>query len=188
MYDTVKEVSDGNWVAETDDYQKAFRINDRVLFGAVGEFWKTERIDEPFSGVKTPNKLSLFGASELIKRYAIENMNKIAYFPRTYFLVGKEFDGEFRIVSYRFNAERRGFDMDVKSAPTGRHQATMMALPHSLGSPEAKQRYERLLIEAVSAARDTKELQENISSLISVIAENDTDHTVGGEARSFILT
>lgn len=183
----VKPDENGNWVVDNDTTEKVFKLNGNVLFGATGKFWALENIDEPLRNYQDMSKLSLPKAVALVEKYIVDNIGKIISYHRQYIVAGREFDGAFCIVAIRLNEQEHRIDRVVYRAPIQNSHASVIALPDSLSDNASAEKFKKFLSDGMVTCETLDDVYRHVADTIFKIADADTQHTVGGDARFVVL-
>ncbi len=179
---------EGNWTVKNDSTNKIIKVNDNVIYGATGQFWSSERIDEPIRHREYTNEASLLETVAITEKYMADNLVKVMSFRRQYIIAGREYDGSFCIVTIRLNDEKKGIERTVYRSDDPRHHASVIALPASLSDKENAERYSAILYGEVIKCKSLNELIASVNNVIHQIADADVQHTVGGDTKYIVLT
>ena len=161
-----------NIVPEDESFQKVFKINDHLLFGATGWFYRAEELLDPLAGVDL-STVSIETAVAFVENYMTDNIKRIINLQnRNYILAGREFDGQYCIVSVRYNPNKCSVD-EVVYRPDGvaGNIAYTLALPPSM-VPVAKE-YSDVFGTAIRACKSNDDLSKLMSNCIREVAKHD---------------
>ena len=104
---------------EDDNFDKIFKINDRVLFGATGIMWEKD-ILEPLKSYPDKNTITLRQAHKVTLEYLEKNfVEKQLKTPRNYIVAGKDNKGIFTIYKLHYNIFECKVETEIYSASNG---------------------------------------------------------------------
>lgn len=177
------ETATGYRVDGDDHYQKIFKLNGRVLFGAAGVFLMGEDLRDPVNTIA-----DLSNASVKIVKNAVVNYLKTKHDPeliRNYLVGGKERDGAFVIYEITWDIVQRKarvIERRLKQSQGG--YAISMSLP--IGEKQLAQKALSAAQAMVQQASDHEDLKHKMASVIYSISR--LDDTVGPEAMALTIT
>ena len=166
-----------------DHYQKIFKLNDRVLFGATGVFLMSEDLRDPVNTIA-----DLSNASAKMVKNAVVDYLKTKHDPeliRNYLVGGKERNGAFVIYEIAWDtAQRKALVVERRLKQSRGGYARSMSLP--IGEKQLAQKALSAAQAMVQQASDHEDLEHKIASVIYSISR--LDDTVGPEAMSLTIT
>lgn len=164
-----------------DSTQKIFKLNDRVLFGAMGIFSSYESFLAPFEVYPDKSVITVRMAYKAVIDHINRNMNSICgCMFRNYFVGGKDNKGRFCIYEIHLNTETKEIETTLRiPEPPTYNFSVSCGLPFSLQTQ--KQEYIGLVGDAVTSCSTHAQMVDSLKNIINKIAENDV--TVGGEVR-----
>ena len=166
------------WDVADDETQKIFKINDRVLFGAVGVFETTEGLTAPFDVYPDKDAISVRMAYKAVSAYIERNVRRCWVAPRWYIVGGKDNKGDFCLYEIHLNGETGVVDVVLrKPAPPVFNFAMTCGLPPAM-LPQ-RQKYMDLVEGVITSSRTHGEMLSGIGDIIRGIAAEDM--SVGGE-------
>lgn len=119
-----------------DNFEKIFKINDRVMIGATGWFGSDETILAPLDVYPDKSVVTIRTALREILRYIEENKTQI-HRDRNYLIGGKDNKGTFCIVEVHVDGESSSVTgMNRVPQPPEYNYAVSCALPASLAGKE----------------------------------------------------
>lgn len=177
------ESPSGYRVDGDDHYQKIFKLNDRVLFGATGVFLMSEDLCDPVNTIA-----DLSNASAKMVKNAVVDYLKTKHDPeliRNYLVGGKERNGAFVIYEIAWDtAQRKALVVERRLKQSRGGYAISMSLP--IGEKQLAQKALSAAQAMVQQASDHEDLEHKITSVIYSISR--LDDTVGPEAMSLTIT
>lgn len=165
-----------------DSTQKIFKLNDRVLFGAMGVFASYESFLDPFNVYPDKSVITVRMAYKAVIDYLNRNINSICgCMFRNYFVGGKDNKGRFCIYEIHLNTETKEIETTLRlPSPPTYNFSVSCGLPFSLQAQRQK------LIDSVgnvvASCATHAEMLSGIKNIIGRIAEEDI--TVGGEVQA----
>lgn len=165
-----------------DSTQKIFKLNDRVLFGAMGIFTLSENYLDPFNVYPNKSVITVRMAYKAVVDYINRNMNSIyGCLFRNYFVGGKDNKGNFCIYEIHLNPETHEAETTLRMPqPPMYNFSISCGVPFSLQAQ--KEKYMDLVGVAVTSGRTHWDMLHGIRNIINEIAKNDI--TVGGEMQT----
>jgi len=163
-------------IADNDTTEKIFKINERVLFGMTGVFWKDEKILAPLNIYPDHSVITLRMAYKAVIDY-IER-EKYEMLPmRNYMIGGKNNKGKFCIyeVQVNFKTYEAETTLRIPEPPTTNYGISC-SLPPKLCSRSDE--FVGMVGNCVTSSNTHGEMIEKVSGVIGKIAES--DDTVGG--------
>jgi len=148
---------------ERSPCKKVYKINDRVLVGATGTFNIEDNPLDPLIGTHSKT-ISLEGTTKAIEDYLIDKRIDSSVAPdRKYIIAGKEYDGQFCIISVEFANEYKELRRRV-FRPSAESIATAISISKYLGecAPEFFNEYKTKLLEC----NDVGELRKYIEGIV----------------------
>lgn len=177
------ETATGYRVDGDDHYQKIFKLNDRVLFGASGVFLMGEDLRDPVNTIA-----DLSNASVKIVKNAVVNYLKTKHDPeliRNYLVGGKERDGAFVIYEITWDiVQRKARVVERRLKQSQGGYAISMSLP--IGEKQLAQKTLSAAQAMVQQASNHEDLKHKMASVIYSISR--FDDTVGPAAISLTIT
>lgn len=177
------ETTTGYRVDADDHYQKIFKLNDRVLFGAAGVFLMGEYLLDAVSGIADMSNASV----KMVKNAVVDYL-KTKHDPeliRNYLVGGKERNGAFVIYEITWDtAQRKALVVERRLKQSRGGYAISMSLP--IGEKQLAQKALSAAQAMVQQASDHEDLEHKITSVIYSISR--LDDTVGPEAMSLTIT
>lgn len=165
-----------------DSTQKIFKLNDRVLFGAMGIFASYESFLDPFNVYPDKSVITVRMAYKAVVDYINRNKNSICgCMFRNYFVGGKDNKGRFCIYEIHLNTETKEIETTLRiPEPPTYNFSVSCGLPFSL-QPQ-KQEFVDLIGNTVTSSTTHAEMLNGLKKIIDRISE--VDITVGGEVQS----
>lgn len=152
-----------------DDFQKIFKINNRVLLGVSGLFGIEEKLTAPLDVYRDTRELSLRSVYKAVMSY-LDRYRYQIHMPRNYLVGGKDNKGRFCIYEVHFNVETQEAETVMRMPePPNSNYAVSCALPHELARET-----ETVLAEISDRITDSKrhdEMIEKVSDLILDLSE-----------------
>lgn len=177
------ETATGYRVDGDDHYQKIFKLNDRVLFGATGVFLMSEDLCDPVNTIA-----DLSNASAKMVKNAVVDYLKTKHDPeliRNYLVGGKERNGAFVIYEIAWDtAQRKALVVERRLKQSRGGYAISMSLP--IGEKQLAQKALSAAQAMVQQASDHEDLKHKMASVIYSISR--FDDTVGPAAISLTIT
>lgn len=154
-----------------DNAVKIFQINEHVLFGCAGYFWKDEQVCDAIAGLENAGKASIKVCKDAILSFLKTSRRTGRVLPvRNYILAGKQKDGTF--IMYGIH-----WDPETKKAKTTQYYpysgdmnfAMVVALPQA---PEQFQREcEDNVVRIIGTSKTYNGLNAGIETLICEISK-----------------
>ncbi len=165
-----------------DTTQKIFKLNDRVLFGAMGIFTDVENFLDPFNVYPDKSVITVRMAYKAVVDYLNRNMNSICgCMFRNYFVGGKDNKGKFCIYEIHLNTETREIETTLRMPePPIYNFSVSCGVPFSLQAQ--KQDFIDSVSNVVPSSTTHADMLNGIRNIIQEIAQNDI--TVGGEMQT----
>lgn len=177
------ETATGYRVDGDDHYQKIFKLNDRVLFGASGVFLMGEDLRDPVNTIA-----DLSNASAKMVKNAVVDYLKTKHDPeliRNYLVGGKERNGAFVIYEIAWDtAQRKALVVERRLKQSRGGYTISMSLP--IGEKQLAQKALSAAQAMVQQASDHEDLKHKMASVIYSISR--FDDTVGPAAISLTIT
>lgn len=161
----------------SDNQQKIFQVNDRVLFGAGGWFHQNENLQDAYSSIENIDNASV----KIVKNAVVSYMNNMAFpnlYPmnRCYLVGGKTNNGVFVIYEIRWDSIKNKVVVTERlPTPPSSNFGISFMLPNA--TPEFAGDYMNRVASCIKSSVTHKNLSENICNLIDDIAS--IDQTVG---------
>lgn len=149
--------------------RKVYKINDKVLIGATGTFNMEENPLDPLIGTHSKS-ISLEETTKAVENYLIDKRIDVSVAPdRKYIIAGREYDGQFCIVSVEFANEYKELRRRV-FRPSAESIATAVSMSKYLGehASEFFNEFKSKLLKC----NDAGELRRYVEGL--VLSESDT--------------
>jgi len=160
----------------SDTNQKIFKINERVLFGMTGLFWKDERILAPLNIYPDHSVITLRMAYKAVIDYIEKNKYEMLP-PRNYLIGGKDNKGKFCIYEAQVNFKTYEAETILRiPEPPATNFGISCSLPPKLCSRSDE--FVGIVENCITNSKTHREMIRKVSGVIGKIAE--LDDTVGG--------
>ena len=163
---------DGTLYVLNDSTSKIFRANDRLLFGCTGIYEESERTNSLLRFADNMRELRVEDGTDLAAKYI--DAKKKDNFPigmRTYIFGGKNRDGQFCMITNKYNPSDRTLERTEFNPPlAGGNVATVILLPHDIRKCESY--YNDLLEEKLKACASIDAVKSAARNVIREIAED----------------
>jgi len=179
----VKDGSEPNGyrIVGDDRFQKVFKLNSRVLYGAAGWFDIEEELLDPVSSIQNIEQASV----KIVKNAVVAYMRKHSYgemtlgagLARSFLVGGKEHDNSYVMYEIMWDYVRAKPHIVERRPPQNSFGLSMM-LP--IKEPQLAQRCVARASELIQKSKTLDEVDHNMSSLIYSISQ--LDETVGPSA------
>ena len=165
-----------------DSTQKIFKLNDRVLFGAMGLFASYENFLDPFNVYLDKCVITVRMACKAVIDHINRNMNSgCGYMFRNYFVGGKDNKGKFCIYEIHFDTKTKEVETTLRAPdPPSYNFSVSCGVPFSLQAQ--KQNLMDSIGNVVSSSKTHTEMLSGLRHIIDKIAEDEI--TVGGEMQT----
>lgn len=162
--------------------QKIFKLNDRVLFGAMGIFASFENYLDPFNVYPDKSVITVRMAYKAVIDYLNRNMNTICgCMFRNYFVGGKDNKGNFCIYEIHLNTETKEIETTLRMPkPPIYNFLVSCGVPFSLQAQ--KQNFLDMVGNAVTSSTTHADMLNGIRNIIDDISGRDI--TVGGKMQT----
>lgn len=138
---------------------KVYKINDNVMVGATGTFRIEENPLEPLIGARV-KAISLEELTMLIEDYMVDRRTCASIYPdRKYIIAGREYDGQFCIVSIEFIDNHKELHRSVYR-PNKEAIAAVLSAPRYFS--DDKSEFFELFKKGLRACNDVAELRKYI--------------------------
>lgn len=163
--------------------QKIFKLNDRVLFGAMGIITASENYLDPFNVYPDKSIITVRMAYRAVVDYINRNMNSISGCKyRNYFVGGKDNKGNFCIYEIHLKAEAKEIETTLRMPkPPVYNFSVSCGVPFSLQAQ--KQNFIDIIGNTIASSTTHADMLSGIRNIINKIAKMDI--TVGGEMQTF---
>lgn len=162
------------WSIKSDEFQKVYRLNPRVVIGIAGVFQGEETVLTPLASISDLSAASVRVVCQAYRDFL--NRHKMEIFsPRSYIVGGKEKGG--RCVLYHITFDPADHSVKVSSYEPQRNGfAVVCALPPSLAD---KQDYYMDMVKGcITSSHTHEEMAQRVGGVINDIAK--VDQWVGG--------
>lgn len=173
------DAEDGFKVVGDDHFQKIFKLNSHVLYGAAGWFDSNTDLLAPVSKVQDIDHASVRVIKRAVIDYIKSEPDCLRELPNSYLVGGKNKDGSFLIYEIAWDKSRGKVSVvERKPSPPSSMFGISMMLP--VGDQQAAQRCVDTASRLIAEARSHDELKHSMSSLIYSISL--MDRAVGPDA------
>ena len=166
----------GEVYVQNDNTQKIFRLNDKVVYGAAGEFRDYETLTEPLDRAGRKEMMSYEDAVQAIFDYEKVLKQRQHSAARHYIVGGKRTDGSYAMQQITWDGSTFEYKTKVYE-PCDKSVAVLIALPPALS--KESQVYLKKVENAVLTAKDRGETFQKLAGVIQELAEKDI--SVGGD-------
>lgn len=174
--------ADGGFRIEGDDhFQKIFKLNSRVLFGAAGWFSANSDLTDAVKEIPDIEHASVRMVRNAVVNYIRHLPMRHRVLASGYLVGGKHHDGTFSIYEISWNQEKdRVQIIERRPAPPATNYGISLMLP--FGEPELVQKVVAATGSQLSKSRDHSDLIHKINEVVYTIST--IDESVGPEAMS----
>lgn len=166
-------------VVGDDRFQKVFKLNPRVLYGAAGWFDADADLLEPVQSIQDIQSASVRVVKQAIVDYLKKEKSSERILPHSFLVGGKNRDGSFSM--FEITLDRQNARVSVMSrSPSPRRSSFGLSMMLPIQDPQVAQRCIARTGELIQQSKSLDELNHNMSAVIYSISQ--MDETVGPSA------
>lgn len=169
--------SDGSTYSkpENDDTSKILKVNDRVLFGIAGMFFRWDEVTAPIDSFVDKSVISVRYLYKATIEHLKQNWRALSL-TRNYLIAGKDHSGRFLIYEIHYDGYNRKLETMLRSPePPTSNFGISCCFPR--GVLDRKDEFSQKVSDCVRSSSRHDEMLEKVAAVIREIA--DIDDTVG---------
>lgn len=162
-----------------DRFQKVFKLNPRVLYGAAGWFDMDTDLRDPVQSIPDIQNASVRVVKQAVVNYLKKEKSSSRILPHSFLVGGKNRDGSFSMFEITLNRKNDHVSVTDRSpSPPRNNFGLSMMLP--INDQQVAQRTVSRIGELILQSKSLDELDHNMSAIIYSISQ--MDETVGPSA------